>query len=437
MPPVFPAPRLSGPIQAKLKVGAVNDPLEHEADRVADRVMRMPAPEVSVVAAPAQVSRKCAECEEEEKLQRKSAGPQAASSEAPASVHEVLRSPGQPLDAATRGFFEPRFEQDFSAVRVHTGTSAERSARDVNANAYTVGHNMVFGAGRFAPGMHEGRRLLAHELAHVVQQSLPKGQTNDASVQRACLPGSECAKPKGEERAGSAKQFGKEMTVLSAPKQAEKLKQTPDVAQAGGHGRRAAVIEKLFQEHLPQLRPLVHGVFVDDTLPPDAAASLVNCAAWAAKALPPAADKTPFEAAVHRCITIPKQLEDDAARYSQRISGLPTDEQRGQLRQWLNWTVLRTLTHEVTRERFGEATIPYPSGQKCTKETLDSDLSELAACISEFPIVAGLDPYIRDAWAKGYLTDTRHKTKPGESISGSIFEKSDAVASARMQTLLR
>ena len=74
-------------------------------------------------------------------------------------VQEVLRSPGQPLDPATRAFMEPRFGYDFSRVRVHSGAAAEQSARDVNAHAYTVGHNMVFGAGRFAPETHEGRRL--------------------------------------------------------------------------------------------------------------------------------------------------------------------------------------------------------------------------------------------------------------------------------------
>jgi hypothetical protein len=66
---------------------------------------------------------------------------------------------------------EQRFGHDFSRVRVHWGAAAEQSAQDVNANAYTVGHNIVFGTGRFAPGTHEGRRLIAHELAHVVQQA--------------------------------------------------------------------------------------------------------------------------------------------------------------------------------------------------------------------------------------------------------------------------
>ena len=90
---------------------------------------------------------------------------------APASVDQALASPGRPLEPALRQDMEQRFGYDFSAVRVHSGAAAEQSARDVNANAYTVGHNIVFGAGRFAPGTHEGRRLLAHELTHVVQQS--------------------------------------------------------------------------------------------------------------------------------------------------------------------------------------------------------------------------------------------------------------------------
>jgi hypothetical protein len=169
MPPGL-APRL--PIQAKLKVGAVDDPLEHEADRVADQVMSMSAPGVPAAAAPPQVSRKCDSCEkEEEKLQSKEAGPQAATGEAPAIVHEVLRSPGQPLDPATRAYFEPRFGHDFSRVRVHADSLAAASAGAVGALAYAVGQRVVFGTGQFTPHNIGGRRLLAHELAHVAQQA--------------------------------------------------------------------------------------------------------------------------------------------------------------------------------------------------------------------------------------------------------------------------
>jgi peptidoglycan/xylan/chitin deacetylase (PgdA/CDA1 family) len=88
----------------------------------------------------------------------------------PPIVQEVLYSPGQPLDAATRAFMEPRFGHDFSQVRVHTDGKASKSAHAVNALAYTVGRHVVFRAGQFTPTTDAGRGLLAHELAHVIQQ---------------------------------------------------------------------------------------------------------------------------------------------------------------------------------------------------------------------------------------------------------------------------
>lgn len=88
----------------------------------------------------------------------------------PPIVHDVLRSQGQPLESSTRGFMEQRFGHDFSRVRVHDDSRAAASARAVNARAYSVGSQIVFGEGRYAPGMSGGRQLLAHELAHVVQQ---------------------------------------------------------------------------------------------------------------------------------------------------------------------------------------------------------------------------------------------------------------------------
>jgi hypothetical protein len=132
--------------------------------------MRMSDPVPSIATAPPEINRKWTACEDDKKLQKKEAGT-AAGGEAPAIVHDVLRSPGQPLDAATRAYFEPRFGRDFSRVRVHTDAAAAQSAQDVNAHAYTAGHNMAFDAGRFAPGTQQGRRLIAHELTHVVQQS--------------------------------------------------------------------------------------------------------------------------------------------------------------------------------------------------------------------------------------------------------------------------
>jgi len=168
------APRatpLTTAIQAKLVGGSVDDPLEHEADRVADHVMRMPDSDLSAGASPPQMSRKCAACvEEEDKAKRLQMKP-ALAGEVPAAVHEALRSAGQPLDSATRAYFEPRYGRSFADVRIHNDSLASRSAEALGARAYAVGQDIVFGAAEYQPGNKGGDRLLAHELAHVVQQS--------------------------------------------------------------------------------------------------------------------------------------------------------------------------------------------------------------------------------------------------------------------------
>src|SRR5579859_1730640 len=174
-------------LQAKLTVNTPGDQYEQEADRVAEQVVHMPepsraAPAVSPALPSAQ--RKCAcggtcsKCQgeqpdhEHKPLQMKSAGPSASVGiPAPPVVHQVLRSPGQPLDPATRAFMEPRFGCDFSHVRVHTGTEAAASSRAVNALAYTVGANLVFDQGQYRPDTAEGKQLLAHELTHTMQQT--------------------------------------------------------------------------------------------------------------------------------------------------------------------------------------------------------------------------------------------------------------------------
>ena len=94
--------------------------------------------------------------------------------EAPSIVYDVLRSPGQPLAAGTRAFMEARFGCDFSKVRIHSDKQAAELAKVINAQAYTVGSNVVFGSGQYLPEAREGKRLIAHELSHVVQQqSIP------------------------------------------------------------------------------------------------------------------------------------------------------------------------------------------------------------------------------------------------------------------------
>lgn len=162
-------------LQRKLTIGASNDSLEQEADRVADQVLSMPAnPAISNTPL---------------SIQRFAGEPSDQIDEAPPSVGRVLTSSGQSLEPALRDDMEQRFGYDFSGVRVHSGAAAEQSAREVNARAYTAGHNIVFATGQFVPSTHEGRRLIAHELAHVVQQMDPSGiRANQSYEKRGLSP---------------------------------------------------------------------------------------------------------------------------------------------------------------------------------------------------------------------------------------------------------
>jgi hypothetical protein len=169
---VYPKPPAS--FQAKLTVSSSGSIYEQEADRVSEQVMSMPEPQLQRVC---DCGGSCTECQTHQQrydypqsemmpLEANGFGRTAA----PPSVHEVLRSPGQPLDRAIRAFMEPRFGYDFSNVRVHSSPTADRSVREMNAHAYTVGENIVFGSGQLAPMSRDGRRLIAHELTHVLQQ---------------------------------------------------------------------------------------------------------------------------------------------------------------------------------------------------------------------------------------------------------------------------
>ncbi|HEY0172923.1 MAG TPA: DUF4157 domain-containing protein [Pyrinomonadaceae bacterium] len=114
---------------------------------------------------------RCARCDEQKLSVRRKADGSQSRPTVPASVHETLRSPGRGLDAGTRSFMESRFGHDFSRVRVHADAQASESAADVSARAYTVGRDVVFARGQYAPQSGAGRRLLAHELAHTIQQT--------------------------------------------------------------------------------------------------------------------------------------------------------------------------------------------------------------------------------------------------------------------------
>ena len=157
-------------MQRKLVIGSSNDPLELEADRVADLVMAM-TPSRGVRSSLPRIQ---------------SVGGQATGDmgSVPASVDRVISSPGRPLEPELQQDMEQRFGYDFSQVRVHTGAEAEQSARQVHAHAYTVGNNIVFSGRRYSQRAREKRHLLAHELTHIVQQSRTNGGVSQNVVQR-------------------------------------------------------------------------------------------------------------------------------------------------------------------------------------------------------------------------------------------------------------
>jgi hypothetical protein len=194
----------SGILQTKLKIGQLGDKYEQEADWVANAVMRMPQVVSNEIPYKQNTCPACREKElqrqpieeEEEELQRQPIeGEEEELRKQPIEEEEEeelqanmtsghipevqpdiesriqsLKGGGHPLSEKDRAFFETHFGRDFTQVRVHTGTQAAEAARAVNAKAYTVGHDVVFGTGQYAPGTTSGQRLLAHELAHTIQQ---------------------------------------------------------------------------------------------------------------------------------------------------------------------------------------------------------------------------------------------------------------------------
>jgi hypothetical protein len=152
----------TGAEKGPLRINHPGDTCEQEAHLVAEQVSARPAHADAGGAAP--------------RIQRSAGESKGQPSAAPPSVDRALASPGRPLEPALRQDMEQRFGHDFSQVRVHSDTASDMSARQVDAHAYTSGYDIVFGSGRFAPETPAGRRLLAHELTHVVQQTgVPDG----------------------------------------------------------------------------------------------------------------------------------------------------------------------------------------------------------------------------------------------------------------------
>jgi hypothetical protein len=196
-------------IQAKLLVNRAGDAHEQEADRVADRVMGMPEPSsgsalaVSSRRSGVDIQRACPSCEDEVQraaigdeededepaLQRKATSSAAPDVERPAAPRfGALPDGGRPLPRAALNFFESRFGRDFGHVRIHADAGAAELSRGIDARAFTHGRDVYFGAGQYRPDEPEGRRLLAHELTHVVQQASEPGRNAGAGSARSAAP---------------------------------------------------------------------------------------------------------------------------------------------------------------------------------------------------------------------------------------------------------
>lgn len=179
-------PFFSPMAQKKLSVGSANDTYEAEADAMADKVMRMQDTlQQNISHKGALVQRKCAHCEEEEKLRRKplaesislliqkSQTKNSGELQVPNHIENQInssRGSGNSMDNSTKNFMESRFDTDFSEVRIHTGSQAVQMSRELNAQAFTVGNDVYFNEGKYNPNSDSGKHLLAHELTHTIQQ---------------------------------------------------------------------------------------------------------------------------------------------------------------------------------------------------------------------------------------------------------------------------
>lgn len=159
---------------SNLPVSHPTDAAEIEADQIADKIMRKQTIEPAGSPSENAINRK----EEGEKLHRKKNGG-GSNSSAPQIVNDALSSGGKPIEANTRAFMESHFDRDFGNVKIHDNDLAAKSASSINALAYTSGSDIVFNSGQYDPNSESGKRLLAHELTHVVQQ-----QNNPKSIQR-------------------------------------------------------------------------------------------------------------------------------------------------------------------------------------------------------------------------------------------------------------
>jgi len=400
----------------------------------------------------------CEECQKKRlMLQRETSG-HSGNTVDQQLVTDVLHSSGQPLNKVTRDFMEPRFGHDFSQVRVHYDGQAAASAKAVNALAYTVGNDVVFDSGRYAPNTREGRHLLAHELTHTIQQR----SAAQASVQTPVLSGSSAAaerqahktavdimqgvKPQNVLSApvqlarvcsdastcsaggvpGSATEFGNTEEAVEVGPRARRQRMDPARAVSTGHAGRASQLETFLSAEEPGRMAHIQGIFIDADLSSGTGALTQDCGDWVLEALP-AASPTPagMAGASKDCTFVHGQLNREALVFNSGASAIVG----GQSREEWRVNTLQILIHETEHPRFESATAGSArpaavTSATCTRSNIVGELSEIAAMMSEFPtisrsaaanpagpITAMLDPWFEEIIFTG-----------GENINGALLE---------------
>jgi hypothetical protein len=388
-------------IQTKLTVSEPGDALEQEADQVAEQAMggeeececggtcgecqAAGAQEVQTKLSAGAIARR---------VQRQGSQPE-QSPEGPDLDARLSRlaGAGEPLSEGERAFAKSRLGHDFGDVRVHTDAEASDIAASLEAEAFTTGSDIYFRAGRHDPESQDGRKLLTHELTHVVQQrSTPRiaprrradgapsctpihGGATALAIQRVrcgLVPAAECAAPV----AGSAEEFSTAEAAAEAAPRARRARMSPARQVATGHTGRARQLELIFEAEQPGLLANVHGIFIDMDMSPNTGA-LVDLCANMVPPVPAAAGK--------KCVFVPPHLNRQALQFRQgkaTVGGLPREDWRVQ--------TVQTLVHEIQHVAFEAAGLgqaPGVAAADCNRTDVEFELSELAAIMSEFPIV--------------------------------------------------
>jgi Domain of unknown function (DUF4157) len=429
-------------VQRKLAVSQPGDKYEQEADRVADAVVQKSntssvIPSITRYAERG-VHRKCTECEEEmqrqpekeeeEKLQRQvgpgveevklqakaGAGGARLTGDATEGAIRALQGGGQPLPESVRAYIEPRMGYDFTGVQIHTDGHAAQLARSVDALAFTVGRDIVFGAGQYRPETNEGKRLLAHELTHVVQQN--QGSAN--MISRACLPAADCPAiiP------GSAEDFGAAEEVRELGPRDRRKRMTCSRALSTTHAGRARQLENILGAHDPSLLAQIHGIFIDADLSPGTGAMVTDCGGWETFAMPASCHPPALSGAAKPCVFVHARLNQEGFAFNHSaaatIGGQPREDWR--------ISTLQTLIHEAQHVVFDTSARPEPAGAAaCPRASVAAEITELNAIMSEFPIVFRAIPAAPgparnrainrlDNWFNFKITN------PSESLSGTL-----------------